>query len=82
MQRSAEGELTAPDWKQEIGRRLANLKLEPTREAAIIEEMARRVATYRAAGKDLIVRIVKSRAGDIYPGKNLILIIAAIPVPK
>ena len=28
------------DWKQEIKRRLANLKLEPTREAAIIEELS------------------------------------------
>jgi hypothetical protein len=44
--------------------------------------MARRGATYRDAGKDLIVRIVKSRAGDISPGKNLILIIAAMPVLK
>jgi len=29
-----------PDWKPEIRRRLAKLKLEPTREAAIIEELA------------------------------------------
>ena len=29
-----------PEWKQEIRRRLANLKLEPTREDAIIEELA------------------------------------------
>jgi putative ABC transport system permease protein len=29
-----------PDWKQEIRRRLGKLKLEPTREAAIIEELA------------------------------------------
>ena len=29
-----------PEWKTEIRRRLANLKLEPTREAAIIEELA------------------------------------------
>src|SRR5215468_11773832 len=29
-----------PDWKPEIGRRLANLKLAPTREAAIVEELA------------------------------------------
>ncbi len=29
-----------PDWKPEIRRRLANLKLEPTREAAIVEELA------------------------------------------
>ncbi|MGE0128691.1 MAG: ADOP family duplicated permease [Blastocatellales bacterium] len=28
------------NWKPEIGRRLANLKLEPTREAAIVEELA------------------------------------------
>jgi len=29
-----------PNWKPEIRRRLANLKLEPTREATIIEELA------------------------------------------
>jgi putative ABC transport system permease protein len=29
-----------PDWKPEIRRRLANLKLEPAREAAIIEELS------------------------------------------
>jgi putative ABC transport system permease protein len=29
-----------PDWKQEIKRRLAGLKLEPMREAAIVEELA------------------------------------------
>src|SRR5215510_12489989 len=29
-----------PEWKEEIRRRLAGLKLEPTREAAIIEELA------------------------------------------
>ena len=29
-----------PDWKPEIRRRLANLRLEPTREAAIVEELA------------------------------------------
>jgi putative ABC transport system permease protein len=29
-----------PDWKQEINERLANLNLEPTREAAIVEELA------------------------------------------
>src|SRR5262245_61187072 len=32
--------LTMSDWKPEIRRRLANLKLEPTREAAIVEELA------------------------------------------
>jgi putative ABC transport system permease protein len=29
-----------PEWKEEIRRRLANLKLAPTREAAIVEELA------------------------------------------
>jgi putative ABC transport system permease protein len=29
-----------PDWKQEINERLAGLNLEPTREAAIVEELA------------------------------------------
>ncbi len=29
-----------PDWKQEINGRLANLNLEPPREAAIVEELA------------------------------------------
>ena len=29
-----------PDWKQEIGARLADLRIEPTREAAIIEEVS------------------------------------------
>ena len=33
-----------PEWKEEIRRRLANLKLEPTREAAIIEELAQHLA--------------------------------------
>ena len=29
-----------PDWKEEIRGRLANLKLAPTREAEMVEEMA------------------------------------------
>ncbi|MGH9938135.1 MAG: hypothetical protein ACREAM_17965 [Blastocatellia bacterium] len=29
-----------PEWKQEIRRRLAKLEIEPTREAAIVEELA------------------------------------------
>ncbi len=29
-----------PDWQQEIRQRLAKLKLEPTREAAVIEELS------------------------------------------
>ena len=33
-----------PDWKPEIRRRLANLNLEPLREAAIIEELAQHLA--------------------------------------
>src|SRR5215510_12579074 len=29
-----------PDWKHEVRRRLAGVKLEPTREAAVVEELA------------------------------------------
>lgn len=29
-----------PEWKSEISKRLARLRLEPTREAAIVEELA------------------------------------------
>src|SRR5262245_42279714 len=36
----AEGRTAMPDWKPEIRRRLASLRLEPTREAAIVEELA------------------------------------------
>jgi predicted permease len=32
-----------PDWKEEIGRRLASLKLPPAREAQIVEEVAQHV---------------------------------------
>ena len=34
------GEQVMPSWKPEIRRRLASLKLEPTREATIVEELA------------------------------------------
>src|SRR5262245_26540381 len=37
-----------PEWKEEIRRRLAGLKLEPTREAAIIEELAQHLADHYA----------------------------------
>jgi putative ABC transport system permease protein len=38
-----------PDWKPEIRRRLAGLKLEPTREAAIVEELSQHLEDcYRA----------------------------------
>jgi putative ABC transport system permease protein len=33
-----------PDWRPEVRRRLANLKLAPTREAAIVEELAQHLA--------------------------------------
>jgi putative ABC transport system permease protein len=33
-------QMNAPEWKPEIRRRLAGLKLEPAREAAIVEELA------------------------------------------
>src|SRR5262249_61398877 len=35
-----------PEWKQEIRRRLANLKLEPAREAAIVEELSQHLDDY------------------------------------
>ena len=42
-----------PDWKNEIRRRLAHLKLEPTRESEIVEELAQHLEDrYR----DLLVR--------------------------
>jgi len=37
-----------PDWKHEIRQRLANLKLAPTREAAIVEELAQHLDDYHA----------------------------------
>ena len=37
-----------PEWKEEIRRRFANLKLEPTREAAIVEELAAHLEDYYA----------------------------------
>ncbi len=43
-----------PDWKQEIGQRLAGLKLDPAREAEIVEELAQhlydRYAELRSGG--------------------------------
>src|SRR6266545_6762504 len=46
--RGAERKSNMPDWKPEIRRRLANLKLEPTREAAIVEELSHRIEDYYA----------------------------------
>jgi putative ABC transport system permease protein len=37
-----------PDWKPEIGWRLAELKLEPTREAAIVEELVQHLEDFYA----------------------------------
>jgi putative ABC transport system permease protein len=39
-----EGRYHVPEWKTEIKQRLAKLKLEPTREAAIIEELSQHLA--------------------------------------
>src|SRR5437868_3062021 len=39
-QRCREGKAIVPDWKSEIRQRLAGLRLEPTREAEIVEELA------------------------------------------
>jgi predicted permease len=38
--------MSAPEWKREIEQRLANVQLEPAREAAIIEELAQHLADY------------------------------------
>src|SRR5882672_4809346 len=40
FKRGAIRSLIVPDWKEEIRNRLANLKLAPTREAEIVEELA------------------------------------------
>src|SRR5215475_9054240 len=37
-----------PDWNQEISERLANLNLEPTREAAVVEELAQYLDDHHA----------------------------------
>src|ERR1051325_3261032 len=37
-----------PEWKQEIRRRLANLKLDPAREVVIVEELEQHLADYYA----------------------------------
>src|SRR5262245_9575710 len=50
-----------PDWKPEIRRRLANLKLEPTREAAIIEELSQHLADCYAE-----LRVGGATAADAY----------------
>src|SRR5258706_8101634 len=36
--------MNVPEWKEEIRQRLVSLKLEPTREAAIVEELAQHLA--------------------------------------
>jgi putative ABC transport system permease protein len=38
--------MSAPEWKREVKQRLANLKLEPAREYAIIEELAQYLDDY------------------------------------
>src|SRR5262249_61787929 len=43
-----EGKANMPDWKPEIRRRLAGLQLAPTREAAIVEELAQYLDDYYA----------------------------------
>jgi hypothetical protein len=48
MRPSSGANSIVPEWKPEIRRRLANLKLEPTREAAIVEELARHLYDYYA----------------------------------
>jgi hypothetical protein len=49
-----------PDWKSETRRRLASLKLEPAREAAIVEELAQYL-------EDCYAELL---AGGVAPGKG------------
>jgi hypothetical protein len=53
-----------PDWKPEIRRRLANLKLEPTREAAIVEELAQYLEDFYAE------LLASGRAGSFARGAS------------
>ena len=53
-----------PDWKSEIRWRLANLKIEPAREASIIEELSQYLedcyAEFLASGAKLnIIRVAR-----------------------
>jgi hypothetical protein len=57
-----------PDWKQEIRRRLANLQLAPTREAAIVEELAQHLDESYAELLVSFRRVVLSLAYDKNPG--------------
>jgi hypothetical protein len=52
-----------PDWKPEIRRRLAGLKLEPTREAAILEELAHHLDDHYAELLSSGARQLKPCAG-------------------
>jgi predicted permease len=59
-----------PDWKEEIRQRLASLKLEPTREAEIVEELAQHVEDRYAeliavgVGDDQAFRVVRAELSD------------------
>jgi putative ABC transport system permease protein len=60
-----------PEWKEEIRRRLARLKLEPTREAEIVEELAQhlddRYAELLAGGATKIEarRLIRDELSDV-----------------
>jgi len=67
----ARSSATTPDWKPEIRRRLANLQLPPTREAAIVEELAQRLDESYAELLVSFRRVVLSLAYvDILPPPN------------
>ena len=75
-----------PDWKPEIRRRLPNLQLPPTREAAIVEELAQHLddcsaellvggattdEAYRAALAGVGIGLAaRSRSSLVYAGRQ------------
>ena len=84
----AQSSATMPDWKPEIRRRLANLQLPPTREAAIVEELAQHLddcsaellvggattdEAYRAALAGVGIGLAaRSRSSLVYAGRKLL----------
>src|SRR5262249_54968122 len=53
----ADGKTTMPDWREEIRQRLVDLKLEPTRESEIVEELAQHI-------EDRYAELLESGATD------------------
>jgi hypothetical protein len=55
-----------PQWKSEIGRRLAGLRLEPAREAAIFEELAQYHRTTQSPAASIQGVRLANREADSY----------------